>query len=443
MPVNGSLMRLAPVAMYFAADTEEAVAMAAESSETTHGAREAVDACRYFATLLVGALEGTEKETLLNPNYWPIWWDEEPEPLTEAIERIAGGSFKDRNPPDIKGTGYVVDALEAALWAFHRSEDFREGALLAVNLGDDADTTGAIYGQIAGAYYGVESIPVKWRERLAMAAEITSLADSLHDHAQEHMPPELPPLLASTSEETGEIAGVKARLVSIIVSGHTVQQALYYDIAEAEAIHGRPMDRALGREIQMAMFAVDRIWMDETIHKVASASAFSLGGLCIRAVTINHCTEIEPASASWVFTRPDGTEEEREPWSCAPDTPPISHVELIAGHELIYEGVPNDVCVALEQELGIDRYMRNWTDAVRRAMGLPTPERPEHDQLPVETIVTTLRYVTRPSGERDLVDTEGWRITSSGQRDRRYTKPIGPPLGSEERGTDGTIERVW
>ncbi len=98
---------------------------------------------------------------------------------------------------------------------------------------------------------------------------------------------------------------------------------------------------------------------------------FSLGGLCIRAVTINHCTEIEPASASWVFTRPDGTEEEREPWSCAPDTPPISHVELIAGHELIYEGVPNDVCVALEQELGIDRYMRNWTDAVRRAMGLP------------------------------------------------------------------------
>ena len=188
---NGSLMRLAPVAMYFAADHDEAVEMAASSSETTHAAREAVDACRYFATLLVGALNGDDKETLLSPNYWPVWWDQEPEPLTAKVARIAEGSLKDRNPPNIKGTGYVVDALEAALWAFHHSEDFREGALLAVNLGDDADTTGAIYGQIAGAYYGVEGIPAAWREKLTMLAEITSLADQLHDHAQEHMPPEV------------------------------------------------------------------------------------------------------------------------------------------------------------------------------------------------------------------------------------------------------------
>ena len=186
---NGSLMRLAPVAMYFAADLEDAVEMAEWSSRTTHGALEAVDACRYFAALLVGALEGTEKEVLLNPNYWPVWWDQEPEPLAQAIDRIARGSFKNRNPPEIQGTGYVVDALEAALWAFHHSRDFRDGALLAVNLGDDADTTGAIYGQVAGAYYGIESIPAAWRERLAMAAEITSLADRLHDHAREHTSP--------------------------------------------------------------------------------------------------------------------------------------------------------------------------------------------------------------------------------------------------------------
>ena len=179
---NGSLMRLAPVAMYFAADNAEAIEMAADSSRTTHGAHEAVDACRYFATLLVGALTGDDKETLLSGSYWPPAWDLEPEPLIGKIAGVAGGSFKDRNPPDIKGTGYVVDALEAALWAFHNSDDFREGALLAVNLGDDADTTGAIYGQIAGAYYGVESIPAAWRERLTLLAEITSLADRLHDH---------------------------------------------------------------------------------------------------------------------------------------------------------------------------------------------------------------------------------------------------------------------
>ena len=88
------------------------------------------------------------------------------------------GSFKDQEQPHIKGTGYVVDALEAALWAFHRSDGFHEGALLALNLGDDADTTGAIYGQIAGAYYGAEAIPSTWRAKLAMAEKITSLAES-------------------------------------------------------------------------------------------------------------------------------------------------------------------------------------------------------------------------------------------------------------------------
>ena len=150
---NGSLMRLAPVPMYYRADPAGAIG----------------------------------KETLLSPGYCPVEGLWEREPLAEAIARIAEGSFKDRNPPQIKGTGYLVDALEAALWAFSHSRDSREGALLAANLGHDADTTAAIYGQIAGAYYGIESIPGAWRERLTMAAEITALADSLHDHAREHV----------------------------------------------------------------------------------------------------------------------------------------------------------------------------------------------------------------------------------------------------------------
>ena len=189
---NGSLMRLAPVPMYFADDAAEAIAMAADSSRTTHQAQEAVDACRYFAGLLIGALQGVNKETLLSRGYCPVEGLWEHDPLAEKIARVAAGSFKERNPPDIKGTGYVVDALEAALWAFHRSDGFREGALLAVNLGDDADTTGAIYGQIAGAHYGAESIPTTWREKLAMAAEITSLADYLHNGARDVSPQRKP-----------------------------------------------------------------------------------------------------------------------------------------------------------------------------------------------------------------------------------------------------------
>lgn len=176
---NGSLMRLAPVPMRYAGEPPEAIAFAAASSRTTHGARAAVDACRYFAGLLVGALDGVDRETLLSPGYSPVegMWDHEP--LVEEIARVAAGSFKDRNPPEIRGTGYVVQSLEAALWAFHRSDNFRDGALLAANLGEDADTTAAIHGQIAGAYYGVEGIPPEWRERLAMADKITSMADAL------------------------------------------------------------------------------------------------------------------------------------------------------------------------------------------------------------------------------------------------------------------------
>ena len=180
---NGSLMRLAPVPMYFAGDAEEAIERSADNSRTTHGAKEAVDACRYFAGLLVGALNGVDKETLLAKRYCAVEGLWERSPLAEKIAEIADGSFKHREPPAIKGTGYVVESMEAALWAFYKSKDFRDGALLAANLGDDADTTAAIYGQIAGAHYGVEAIPSEWRERLSMGEEIISMVDSLYEHA--------------------------------------------------------------------------------------------------------------------------------------------------------------------------------------------------------------------------------------------------------------------
>ena len=177
---NGSLMRLAPVPMYFAQHEEDAIALCANSSRTTHGASEAVDACRYFGGLLVGALNGEDKETLLGGHYCPTpgYWTHRP--LADKIAEIAGGSFRRKSPPEIRGTGYVVDSLEAALWAFHNSKSFEEGALMAANLGDDADTTTAIYGQIAGAYYGAEAIPSGWRSKLAHVELIARMADKLY-----------------------------------------------------------------------------------------------------------------------------------------------------------------------------------------------------------------------------------------------------------------------
>ena len=176
---NGSLMRLAPIPLFFAADVEQAIHWSAQSSKTTHGAVECLDACRYFGGLIVGALRGVAKEELLSEKYSPVpgLWDRSP--LCPAIHAIALGSFKRKEPPQIKGTGYVVDSLEAALWAFHNSTNFKDGCLLAVNLGNDADTTAAIYGQIAGVFYGVEGIPASWRQRLVQRELIQTMATEL------------------------------------------------------------------------------------------------------------------------------------------------------------------------------------------------------------------------------------------------------------------------
>ncbi|WP_143744333.1 ADP-ribosylglycohydrolase family protein [Neomoorella thermoacetica] len=176
---NGSLMRLAPVPLFYARDPREAVEKAGESSRTTHDAKEAIDACRYMAALIVGAVNGASKEELLSDHYEPVpgLWREAP--LAPKVAAVAAGSFKRRNPPAIRGTGYVVACLEAALWAFFHGSNFREGALLAVNLGDDADTTGAVYGQLAGTYYGEDGIPGEWREKIAMREFIETLAEKI------------------------------------------------------------------------------------------------------------------------------------------------------------------------------------------------------------------------------------------------------------------------
>jgi ADP-ribosylglycohydrolase len=197
---NGSIMRLAPVVIFHAASPRKAIDCAAASSRTTHRAREAVDACRYLASLLIGLLAGRTKEDVLAPGYEavPGLWDHEP--LERRIAKIRRGSFRERQPPQIRGTGYVVASLEAALWAFARSDTFRAGALLAVNLGDDADTTGAVYGQLAGAAYGMAGIPPRWLATLAWRERIAGMADDLCRRwldgvARPLHPPQLPTCL--------------------------------------------------------------------------------------------------------------------------------------------------------------------------------------------------------------------------------------------------------
>ena len=180
---NGSIMRLAPIPMRYADEPGQAVYFSGESSRTTHQAVTCIDACRYLGGILAALLNGQSKEAVLSPLFHPTntAWDENE--LCSEIAQVASGSFKRKQPPSICGSGYVVQSLEAALWAFHHSTAFRDGALLAVNLGNDADTTGAIYGQLAGACYGIEGIPADWRSKISHFDLIVDFATQLHNQA--------------------------------------------------------------------------------------------------------------------------------------------------------------------------------------------------------------------------------------------------------------------
>jgi ADP-ribosyl-[dinitrogen reductase] hydrolase len=171
---NGSLMRLAPVVLFYYPDHQQACDRAEESSRTTHAARQCLDACRYFAELLCRALDGWEKPELLGTPFLEGI-------ATAAVREIAHGEYIYKSREDIHGTGYVVNSLEAALWCFGQTDSFSAAVLLAANLGDDADTTAAICGQLAGAYYGEAGIPAEWLEKLAHRKMIARIAEHLHN----------------------------------------------------------------------------------------------------------------------------------------------------------------------------------------------------------------------------------------------------------------------
>jgi len=168
---NGSIMRLAPVPIRYLNEfpdrIERLATLAAESSLPTHASPQCVSACRYMALVLAGLMHGLDRDAVLADDWGPLEQLRQLQPLHPEVEVVAAGSFRQLQPPAIKGSGYVVKSLEAALWAFHDAEDFREAVLKAVNLGDDADTTGAICGQFAGAYWGELGIPQEWLAGLA------------------------------------------------------------------------------------------------------------------------------------------------------------------------------------------------------------------------------------------------------------------------------------
>ncbi|NBF05894.1 ADP-ribosylglycohydrolase [Pseudomonas sp. Fl5BN2] len=178
---NGSLMRLAPVVLFHYPDLARVREFAGASSRTTHGAAEAVECCQLFAGLIAKALSGADKtqlQQLADPGFGEA-----------KVIALAQGRYLDKTREQIRGNGYCVDSLEAALWCFQHSDSYAEAVLAAANLGDDADTTAAIVGQLAGAFYGVQGIPPHWLAKLHMGEEIQAMADDLLLAAQRHGQP--------------------------------------------------------------------------------------------------------------------------------------------------------------------------------------------------------------------------------------------------------------
>ena len=160
---NGSLMRVVPIALaFYAVGVEGAMDYAKRSSKLTHPHPRCQEACALYTRLVVEVLQGAEKDALAETIATASIQDG---PLRDRL-----GGYKSRDSwmqqpeSSIRSTGYVIDTLEAALWGFFTTASFEEGAIRVVNLGHDADTVGAVYGGLAGAYYGFDAIPVRWMQ---------------------------------------------------------------------------------------------------------------------------------------------------------------------------------------------------------------------------------------------------------------------------------------
>jgi ADP-ribosyl-[dinitrogen reductase] hydrolase len=171
---NGCIMRLAPVPMFYFPDRDLAVERSGLSAQTTHGAAECIEASRLLGGILYQALAGAEKEAVVLGH--GVAGASSPK-----VGALARGEYRSKDEADIRGSGYVVQSLEAALWCFWHTSSYEAAILEAANLGDDADTTAAVCGQVAGAFYGQGGIPARWLERLVMRDAIIDLADRLRE----------------------------------------------------------------------------------------------------------------------------------------------------------------------------------------------------------------------------------------------------------------------
>jgi ADP-ribosyl-[dinitrogen reductase] hydrolase len=173
------LARVAPAVLYSLASPAESIRLGGDAARTTCQAPLVVETCRVFAAMLHAALSGRDKAEVLAAGAQP----QEGHALRPRLRSLLRGRFLRQSAAHIRAGPSIIEALEATLWAFHHGTDFREGALLAANLGGCSDVVGAAYGQLAGAYYTLSGIPAEWRVALLKIDVLETLADQLLDEA--------------------------------------------------------------------------------------------------------------------------------------------------------------------------------------------------------------------------------------------------------------------
>ncbi|MFM2309289.1 MAG: hypothetical protein RLY87_1410 [Chloroflexota bacterium] len=169
---NGSVTRVAPVALLYSHAPQEMLRNTILSSRITHGNATAIDACQYVSWLISLFLEGVEKETALQLP-WPY------EPLSPDIAAVVNGSYRTKTIAQIQTSIDISETLEAALWALWHTDDFATGALALANMGGFTESGGQLYGELAGVLYGECNLPAAWLELLQKRNEIAWLAEEL------------------------------------------------------------------------------------------------------------------------------------------------------------------------------------------------------------------------------------------------------------------------
>ena len=175
---NGAIMRLAPIVIagFEHREIREIVVTAGLSARETHYSVEAEAGTEVFAALLVGALLGWAPEHIIN-----VGWASTGPAFDEMAARVISTDPAERAAWEKDTSGYIVHGLRLAVHGLLDFGSFEEAALALANMGGDADTNTAIYGQLGGAYFGVEAIPASWRSTLYQGEEIDALARTLVD----------------------------------------------------------------------------------------------------------------------------------------------------------------------------------------------------------------------------------------------------------------------